>query len=65
MESENIAAALLRVHSIHADVEVLRRSVNAEKLSVSDRQYLERCFDLLEMELVALQQYLGGLNQEL
>ena len=62
MESGNIAAAIVRVQSIHADVENLRRVIDAEELTVSDRQYLSRCFDLLEMELGAVRQYLGGLR---
>jgi hypothetical protein len=40
----------------------LRRVIDGEPLSVSDRQYLSRCFDLLGMELEAVRQYLGGLT---
>jgi hypothetical protein len=38
-----------------------RRALDDERLAVSDRQYLSRCCDLLEMELSALREYLDGL----
>jgi RNA polymerase-interacting CarD/CdnL/TRCF family regulator len=61
MQSETIGAAIARLQSVASDVSDLRRTLDAEGLSVSDRQYLSRCFDLLEMELSALRQYLDGL----
>lgn len=54
-------ASVAAVRSLERDVDALRRTIDAQKLSVSDRQYVSRCFDLLEMELDALRQFLGGL----
>lgn len=62
MEAETIGAATARLQSIASDVSGLRRALDAEELSVSDRQYLSRCFDLLDMELDALRQYLDGMS---
>jgi hypothetical protein len=62
MDPETIGAVLSRVEGIESDVGALRRTIDAEALSVSDRQYVSRCFDLLHMELEALRQYLGGLS---
>jgi hypothetical protein len=61
MDPETIGVVISRVHGIESDVEALRQTIDSEALSVSDRQYLSRCFDLLHMELEALRQYLGGL----
>ncbi len=63
MQSETMAAVLARVQTIESDVAAVRRMVDGEALAVSDRQYLARCFDLLDMEVRALLQYLGGLNE--
>jgi RNA polymerase-interacting CarD/CdnL/TRCF family regulator len=60
MESETIGAAIAHLQSIATDISGLRRTLDAEGMSVSDRQYLSRCFDLLEMELAALREYLDG-----
>jgi hypothetical protein len=62
MTSEPITAAITRVQSLTTDVDSLRRSIDAQDLPLNDRQYLSRCFDLLEMELAALRDYLGGLS---
>ncbi|HEV3485863.1 MAG TPA: hypothetical protein VG106_10670 [Vicinamibacterales bacterium] len=62
MDAETIGAVIARVHGIESDVGALRRTIDAEQLSVSDRQYVSRCFDLLTMELDALRQYLRGLT---
>jgi RNA polymerase-interacting CarD/CdnL/TRCF family regulator len=62
MEREAIHAAIARVQSVAADVSGLRRTLDGEGMSVSDRQYLSRCFELLEMELGALRQYLEGIT---
>ena len=51
----------MRVQAIESDIVALRRTIDGEELSVSDHQYLSRCFDLLAMELDALRQYLHGL----
>ncbi|HEX6639819.1 MAG TPA: hypothetical protein VF215_01835 [Thermoanaerobaculia bacterium] len=53
---------LVRVQVIASDVVALRRTIDGAELSVSDHQYLSRCFDLLTMELDALRQYLEGLS---
>ena len=61
MDAEMIGGVLARVHAIESDIVALRRTIDGEELSVSDHQYLSRCFDLLTMELDALRQYLHGL----
>jgi hypothetical protein len=63
MQSETMMAVLARVQTIESDVAAVRRMVDSEALAVSDRQYLARCFDLLDMEVRALLQYLGGLHE--
>ena len=62
MDVEMIGAVIARVETIERDIGALRRTIDAEPLPVSDRQYLSRCFDLLHMELAAVRQYLGGLT---
>ena len=60
---EETAGALVRhVQTIESDVAALRQVLEAEQLAVSDRQYLTRCFELLDMELVAIRQYIDGLS---
>lgn len=61
MDAETIGGVLARVQAIDSDIVALRRTIDGEELSVSDRQYLSRCFVLLTMELDALRQYLHGL----
>lgn len=61
MDAEAIGGVLVRVQAIESDIVALRRTIDGEELSVSDHQYLSRCFDLLAMELDALRQYLHGL----
>lgn len=63
MQAETIGAVITRVQAIESDVTQVRRMVDGQALAVSDRQYLERCFDLLDMEVRALLQYLGGLHE--
>ena len=60
---EETAGALVRhVQTIESDVAALRQVLEAEQLALSDRQYLTRCFELLDMELVAIRQYIDGLS---
>ena len=61
MDAETIGGVLARVQAIESDLVALRRTIDGEELSVSDHQYLSRCFDLLTMELDAVRQYLHGL----
>jgi hypothetical protein len=61
MASETIGAVISRVATIESDIGGLRRTIDGEQLSVSDRQYVARCFDLLQMELEALREYLSGI----
>ena len=61
MHAETIGGVLARVQAIESDIVALRRTIDGEELSVSDHQYLSRCFDLLTMELDAVRQYLHGL----
>jgi hypothetical protein len=62
METAVIGAVISRVQAVESDVAALRRMIAAEELTVSDHQYLSRCFDLLAMELDAVRQYIGGLG---
>lgn len=57
-----LVEAVARVRSLELQVTTLRRSLDAERLPITDRQYLSRCFDLLDMELGALRQYLNGMT---
>lgn len=58
---DTLAEVVARVRSLELQVTTLRRSIDAESLPITDRQYLSRCFDLLDMELGALRQYLNGM----
>jgi hypothetical protein len=60
MNAETTRAVIVRVQAVEADIVALRRTIDGEELSVSDHQYLSRCFDLLTMELEAVRQYLQG-----
>ncbi len=62
MNAETQPSAIGRLQSITTEVDSLRRSIDEQELSASDRQYLSRCFELLQMELEALQEYLAGLR---
>ena len=62
MTAEMLATLVTRVQEIALDVASLRRMVDEQELAVSDRQYVSRCFDLLDMELGALRQYLDGMQ---
>lgn len=62
MQSDTISTLTTRVGTLQADISDLRRAVDLEELTVSDRQYLSRCFDLLDMELSALRDFLTGLR---
>lgn len=62
MQTETVGTLLDQLHRIEEQVGALRRTLDRETLAVSDRQYLSRCFDLLDMELGALGQYLDGLR---
>ena len=61
MDAETVGGVLARGQAIESDIAALRRTIGGEELSVSDHQYLSRCFDLLTMELDAVRQYLHGL----
>jgi hypothetical protein len=61
MQEETSGPLVSRVRAIEDDVSALRRTLEGEELATGDRQYLSRCFDLLDMELVAIRQYLDGL----
>ena len=62
MDRQAMAAAIARVEVIEAEAAELRQLVEREPLAPSQRQYLSRCFDLLDMELSALRQYLARLG---
>jgi hypothetical protein len=61
MNAETIEAVMTHMQAIESDIDGMRRAIDAESLAASDRQYLARCFDLLNMEVEALRQYIGGL----
>lgn len=61
MDAATIGGVIAGVQAIESDVVALRRTIDGQELSVSDHQYLSRCFDLLTMELDALRKYLDGL----
>lgn len=62
MKAETIDAVIAHIQSMHASVEVLRKTVDAEPLAANQRQYLARCFDLLQMELTAVRSYIEALR---
>lgn len=62
MQSERFSQVIERMQVIETDVAAIRQTVESEDLGTSDRRYLSRCFDLLDMELRALKQYLLGLG---
>lgn len=62
MNGETVDALVARIQSMNAEVEVLRATVEAESLAANQRQYLARCFDLLQMELTAVRSYVEGLR---
>ncbi len=62
MNSDRWSPLLERVTGVESEIDSIRRSIEGEDLPPSDRQYVSRCFDLLDMELEALRQYLGALK---
>ena len=54
----------VRIDVIRKVVEELERLIDGEPLSLSDRRYLGRCFDLLRMEVAALDRYVEGLSDQ-
>jgi hypothetical protein len=52
----------VRIEVIRKVVGELERLIEGEALSTSDRRYLGRCFDLLRMEIAALDRYVEGLT---
>ena len=62
MAPEMIGAVIGRVRAIESEVDSLRRCIDGADLVSSDRQYLARCFDLLDLELDALREYVVGLR---
>ncbi len=62
MQPDTISQVIERMQMIESDVASIRQAVESEDLGTSDRRYLSRCFDLLNMELHALKQYLIGLG---
>lgn len=62
MQAETAGHWIERVHAIEAEVAALRRTIQDELLDVSAHQYLSRCFDLLNMELDAVRQYIEALR---
>jgi hypothetical protein len=51
----------VRIEVIRKVLAELERLIDAEPLSNCDRRYLGRCFDLLRIEVAALDQYIDGL----
>lgn len=50
--------ALGHMERIELEVELLRREIETTPLERSERQYVSRCFELLEIELRAVRQFL-------
>jgi hypothetical protein len=61
MEKETINALTSRLGTLQSDVSAMRRTIDAEQLAITDRQYLSRCFDLLDMELTAVRDFIAAL----
>lgn len=62
MQTVVAGEVIASVQSVEKEIASMRLKVGAEALDEADRQYLARCFDLLEMELDALRQYIAGLR---
>lgn len=62
MTPDVLARVRQRTDCISLDITAVRDELSAQPLSVSDRQYLDRCLDLLEMELTAFREYLAGVS---
>ncbi len=58
---ETAGDLIARIRSIECDVKALQITVAAEPLTVNQRQYLARWFDLLHMELTAVRTYIADL----
>jgi len=61
MQEDTAGAFVQHVTTIESGVAALRKAIDGEELAINDRQYLSRCFDLLDMELAAIRQYLDGM----
>ena len=59
---ETTNAIIARIRWIETELKALRSTVDGEMLASSQRQYLARCFELLEMELTAVRTYLADLR---
>jgi hypothetical protein len=62
MRAEAVSAFVTRSREIEAQILELRGGVTSQEISESDRRYLSRCFELLQMELNALRDYIEGLR---
>jgi hypothetical protein len=61
IERETLHRTLAEVTTLATNVATLRRALDGEPLSTADRQYLSRCFDLIDLELAALREFVEGL----
>ena len=64
MTPDTAHGLIARIRTIETDVKALQTAVAAERLAASDQKYLGRCFDLLQMELAAVQSYIGDLSKD-
>ena len=62
MAREAIHSLLEQVESMQRTVASLSLTLRGEVIDDRDRQYLSRCFELLDMELAAITEYLGRLR---
>jgi hypothetical protein len=60
--TEALADVLRHVETMAADVAAMRRTIVTQDLATSDLQYLCRCFDLLDLELGAVRDYVNGMR---
>jgi hypothetical protein len=58
IDHETIAAAAVRLLTIEEEAAGLRRLLDNERMTPGDRAYLSRCFDLLDMEIRAVREFL-------
>ena len=59
---ETMSTVEKRLEAIEGEAASLRELFEAAALSHGDRAYILRCFDLLEMELRAMRQFLVSLT---
>jgi hypothetical protein len=62
MTQTTIATVGAHVEAIRLEIEQMKSVMEMEKLAASDRNYLQRCFELLRIEVSAIDDYVRSLG---